>query len=470
MKRLLLIITLFLSLIGGCKSQDYIAWQAVSFTPVKYGLLYNWFATQDRYTANVEYGYLYNRYAVADSKNIAAAGWHVPSKTEMESLITEIGGGSNGGKLKETGLTHWRTPNTGADNSSGFNGRGSGTRNPYDGTFSVINDQSLIFSSTLNISQPWALYLQYSTGDVSITNLANQRAGGAVRLICDSSTDPGIYVGNDNRIYQTVKIGSQVWLSENLMETKYRDGTAIPEVTNNTTWAGLTTGARCSYSNTESNAGSTTNVGGISSSSDWVVPTYNEIYSLVNYLGGVSVAGGKLKETGYTHWESPNIDASNEVGFNARGSGMRDDLMFFALNNDFNIWSSTTYQQWYFDQYSEELDPVNTTQAMGVLLATYNLNEVVDGNNEMFYGLSVRLLYVGEGTPSSYIGNDGKIYPVVQIGSQWWLDQNLQETKFKDGAWIPGYDGGVYTPISNANWAAKSTGAVCVYGDDETNK
>jgi hypothetical protein len=57
------------------------------------------------------------------------------------------------------------------------------------------------------------------------------------------------YVGNDGLSYPTIKIGTQVWTAVNLAETKYRGGTNIPNVTNNATWAGLTSGAMCAYDN-----------------------------------------------------------------------------------------------------------------------------------------------------------------------------------------------------------------------------
>jgi uncharacterized protein (TIGR02145 family) len=205
------------------------------FTPIKYGLLYNW-------------------YAATDVRGISSSGgWVVPSKTEWGTLVTEIGGETSGGKLKKTGTTHWQTPNTGATNEVGFNGSGGGTRNPYDGTFNAISNQSLIFSSTLNFSQPWAIYLQYSTANVSITNLANQRAAAAIRLLYTGSGSPTTYTGNDGKIYPVVLIGTQRWISMNLAETKYRDGSTIPNVTDNATWAALTTGACCAYNNDQNN-------------------------------------------------------------------------------------------------------------------------------------------------------------------------------------------------------------------------
>ena len=67
------------------------------------------------------YGKLYNWFAVTDPRGLAPAGYHIPSKTEWETLIDCLGGANiAGGKLKEMGTTHWTSPNTGADNSSGL--------------------------------------------------------------------------------------------------------------------------------------------------------------------------------------------------------------------------------------------------------------------------------------------------------------------------------------------------------------
>ena len=62
------------------------------------------------------------------------------------------------------------------------------------------------------------------------------------------------YTGNDGKIYRTICIGTQEWVADNLVETKYRDDTDIPIVTENATWAALATGAMCYYNNDVTNA------------------------------------------------------------------------------------------------------------------------------------------------------------------------------------------------------------------------
>jgi len=155
----------------------------------------------------------------------------------------------------------------------------------------------------------------------------------------------------DGNVYPIVKIGNQWWTTENLKVTHYRDGTAIPLETNNSAWSGLSTGAYCAYNNDASNESDTYgylyNWYAITDShniapSGWHVPTDAEWQTLVDYLGGASVAGGKMKATGTTYWNSPNTGATNESGFAALPGGSRYyDGNFYDLGLNAYFWSST---------------------------------------------------------------------------------------------------------------------------------
>lgn len=165
----------------------------------------------------------------------------------------------------------------------------------------------------------------------------------------------------DGNVYNTITIGTQTWMAENLKTTKYNDGAAIPNITNNSSWYTKTTGAYCDLSNTPEN--STTygrlynwyavdnnaatmdksNGGKNVCPSGWHVPTDDEWTILTTYLGGEDIAGGKLKETGTTHWASPNTGANNETGFTALPGGFRKyDGTFNNYVTLSGSWWSTT--------------------------------------------------------------------------------------------------------------------------------
>ncbi len=150
--------------------------------------------------------------------------------------------------------------------------------------------------------------------------------------------------------YNTVQIGSQCWLKENLKTTHYNDGTSIPNVTDNAIWETTTSGAYCCYDNNPSNCntyGALYNWYAVNTDklcpNGWHVPSDAEWTTLVNYLGGASVAGGALKEAGTSHWSSPNTSATNSSGFSALPGGHRyySDGSFVTLGYFGYWWSST---------------------------------------------------------------------------------------------------------------------------------
>jgi len=157
---------------------------------------------------------------------------------------------------------------------------------------------------------------------------------------------------NDGNIYTSVVIGVQVWMTENLKTTKYNDGTPITLVTDGEVWQVPYTPAYCWYDNDEANFksdyGALYNWSAVTSGKlcpeGWHVPTDAEWTTLTNYFGGESVAGGKLKETGITHWLSANAGATNQKGFTALPGGARMDGGAFAgISSDGGWWSSTEF-------------------------------------------------------------------------------------------------------------------------------
>ncbi|UCH15350.1 MAG: fibrobacter succinogenes major paralogous domain-containing protein, partial [Bacteroidales bacterium] len=116
------------------------------------------------------YGALYNWYTV-QTKNICPLGWHVPTDNEWITLADYLGGGSvAGGKLKESGTTHWRSPNTGATNESGFTALPGGHRYDYSGTFHYIKNYTTFWSSIEeNDAKAWYRQMIYSAAGIART-------------------------------------------------------------------------------------------------------------------------------------------------------------------------------------------------------------------------------------------------------------------------------------------------------------
>ena len=153
-----------------------------------------------------------------------------------------------------------------------------------------------------------------------------------------------------------VTIGTQDWTNKNLEVTTYRNGDVIAQITNTTDWANATTGAWTYYNNDAANGAiygklynwyAVTDPRGLAPAG-WHVPTDAEWTTLIDYLGGVLVAGGKMKSTGTTYWRIPNTDATNSSGFSALPGGWIGTAGNFNgtagnLNPDNStFWSSST--------------------------------------------------------------------------------------------------------------------------------
>ena len=167
----------------------------------------------------------------------------------------------------------------------------------------------------------------------------------------------------DNREYSWVKIGEQIWMAENL---KYLPSVVGPSTGSETTpyyyvygyyGTNVTDAKATSNYNTygvlynwpaamAGSASSTANPSGVQGvcPTGWHLPSDAEWTELTDYLGGTSIAGGKLKETGTTHWNSPNTGATNETGFTALPGGYRYVDGSFKFIGGYGFWSSATEQ------------------------------------------------------------------------------------------------------------------------------
>ncbi|NCC88228.1 MAG: hypothetical protein EOM05_10280 [Clostridia bacterium] len=179
----------------------------------------------------------------------------------------------------------------------------------------------------------------------------------------------------DGNVYHALTIGNQVWMAENL---KYLPSVAGPGTGSGTTpyyyvygYDGTNVTDAKATANYDTygvlynwpaamagSASSSSNPSGVQGvcPAGWHLPSDAEWTELTDYLGGESVAGGKLKETGTTHWQSPNTGATNETGFTALPGGYRYGTgNFDTIGGNGNWWSATessTLGAWYRSMYS----------------------------------------------------------------------------------------------------------------------
>ncbi len=151
--------------------------------------------------------------------------------------------------------------------------------------------------------------------------------------------------------YTSIVLGNgQEWMAENLRTTTYANGDPIPNVTDDNQWGDLTTGAWVHYNNDsqyENPYGKLYNWYTVVDPRNvcptgWHVPTDAEWTVLIDYLGGNSVAGGKMKSTGTQYWESPNTGATNESGFSGLPGDRRTSDGSFGQIGSLGYWWSST--------------------------------------------------------------------------------------------------------------------------------
>ncbi len=191
----------------------------------------------------------------------------------------------------------------------------------------------------------------------------------------------GTMTDQQGNVYNTIVIGAQEWMAENLRTTVYRNGNEIANVTDGNQWANLTTGAWCYYNNNsqyECPYGKLYNWYTVADPRNvcptgWHLPNNNDWFTLINLMGGISLAGGNLKNTGYQYWLAPNEFATNEYGFSGLPGGSRDygpTGIFSLLGNNCFLWSSsennlTTASFYYFNYYDGTANQSNSLKQNG---------------------------------------------------------------------------------------------------------
>ncbi|MCX6226498.1 MAG: T9SS type A sorting domain-containing protein [Bacteroidia bacterium] len=441
----------------------------------------------DNYPA---YGALYNWEA---AKTACPTGWHLPSEAEWTTFTSYLGSAA-GGKMKETGTTHWVSPNTAATNESGFTVVPGGLRS-YPGSFADLGNYSYFWTASegdathawvrilagyddgvgrYSISRnrgysvrcivgPAAVLPTVTTADITAISASTATCGGNVisdggaqitaRGVCWSTSQNPTFLSNrtsdgkgnglfssnmsdltvnttyyvrayatnsvgtaygeqkeftttgggvdgtftdsrDGHAYKTVAIGTQTWMAENLAwlpavsssssgsETSpcyyvynYQD-TSVDDA--------MATGNYSIYGVLYNWEGAKT-----ACPSEWHLPSDDELKILEKNRGmsesdanaegyrTSGTVGGKLKESGTTHWISPNAGATNSTGFTVLPGGYRDDNgAFYDLGNLARFWSSSetgSSYAWY-------------------RCLLFDLDGVDRGRNRRGFGFSVRCL------------------------------------------------------------------------------
>ncbi len=366
------------------------------------------------------------------SQGICPTGWHVPEDTEWCTLThfidptvdcnaTGLNGTDAGTKMKST--SGWNLGGNGT-NASGFTALSAGYR-ISSGGFNSLSEIADYWSSTqYNSTYAWARGLGFNTEQVARGESSNND-GFSVRCVKDTpltwSCGAPLNDTRDGQTYNTVQIGEQCWMAENL-----NIGNMIPGGTVSTNNEII---EKYCYNNSSANCdtygglyqwyemmqySSQQGLQGICPTG-WHIPTNAEYTILTTYLGGDAVAGGKMKESGYLHWNSPNTGATNESGFTALPGGFGDNTGYFGDLGYFgSIWTSTE---------------IGSSNAWHLRLGygdanagRYDLNKMTSFNVRCIKDTSPPTWSCGDPLNDT---RDGQTYNTVQIGQQCWMAENL---------------------------------------------
>jgi len=297
----------------------------------------------DKNSSNTKiYGRLYN-YKIA--KNICPTNWHLPSYKEWDALSDYLGGSAtSGGKMKESGTSHWQAPNKGGTNVSGFSVLPGGLFS--EGKF-VYLGSAAAFWGTYGIDTATLSILTNDTSAIGINAVnVSGELGESVRCIYDITTKskslPIVKNNNpvfgsitdirDGQNYITVQIGEQTWMAENLNFDAglSEDGTANSSPYKDSRYNAETYGKLYIWE-----------IAKKACPSGWHLPSKTEWENLSGYLGGKETAGCKMKTVGTMQWNEPNTGATNQSGFSALPGGM----VWFSedkyLGDRASFWSSS---------------------------------------------------------------------------------------------------------------------------------
>ncbi len=242
---------------------------------------------------------------------------------------------------------------------------------------SLKSDNGVFLTSQRKASEKNLIQMPYDDGEVLLITAYSGNYTTVSALIpagdVEVNSEFVACTDNDGNHYAVVPIGTQIWMAENLKSTTYNDGTSIdywqtgswssanPAFTwyNDTPFTGDSTGCINAYGllynwyAVDSVSNGNKNI----CPAGWHIPTDSEWLTLQNFSGGQLTAGGNLKETGTSHWVTPNTGASNESGFTALPTGYRLWNGTFLNNGYYSYWWSRTPDisnpnfAWYFGCY-----------------------------------------------------------------------------------------------------------------------
>jgi len=254
--------------------------------------------------------------------------------TSISAFSGGVISSDGGGSIIARGVCWGTSQNPTTANSKTTDGTGTGSFSSSITGLLAGTTYYVRAYATNSIGTGYGAQVSFSTSDIGI--------------IFNPNISYGTLNDIEGNLYKTIQIGTQVWMAENLKTTKYKDGAAIPLVTDNTAWYNRETSGYCWYNN---DASTNKNIYGALYNwhtvttgklcpTGWHVPSNAEWTTLTTYLGGE--AGGKLKETGTSHWTIPNEGATNTSGFTAVPGGNRDISGSFRFIGYYgNYWSST---------------------------------------------------------------------------------------------------------------------------------
>lgn len=327
----------------------------------------------------VKYGYLYNSSAVTSTTTpLCPNGWHIPTLSEMNNLIQNLGGASvAGSKMKST--SYWPGPNANTNSSKlSFLPAGNVTTvYQYGYWYSYHNNFGYLSNTWVKNGSNLYLVGLTPADDVTTTQVQPDESAYYSCRCVRSSTSTGssgstgstgsntnyMTDNRDGKTYPIVTIGTQKWMAKNLEFT------------------GI--GTQVAYNNDNSNASTygylyTSDITSYPPPTGWHIPTQNDIDILINYLGGTSVAGGKLKSMS-SLWGSSNV-ADNSSGFSFLPGGMYIPALlgFAGLNNNGLFGYTDTNGDWAAIQMQATDGTINSALVPSGTPAYFSIRYVKD--------------------------------------------------------------------------------------------